>query len=57
MTLTRKHRFWNKDKAKLKQHIANIEKGQSFKPNQINLNYLNQLLKHFDLSYKQALSE
>ena len=49
--------FWNKDKAKLKQHIANIEKGQSFKPNQINLNYLNQLLKHFDLSYKQALSE
>ncbi|MEM6509383.1 MAG: hypothetical protein AAF644_07820 [Pseudomonadota bacterium] len=49
--------FWNKDKAKLKQHIAIIEKGQSFKPNQINLNYLNQLLKHFDLSYKQALSE
>ena len=49
--------FWNKDKEKLKQHIVNIEKGQSFKPNQINLNYLNQLLKHFDLSYKQALSE
>ncbi len=49
--------FWNKDKVKLKQYIANIEKGQNFKPNQINLNYLNQLLKNFDLSYKQALSE
>ena len=49
--------FWNKDKEKLRKHIANIEKGQSFKPNQINLNYLNQLLKNFDSSYKQALSE
>jgi hypothetical protein len=49
--------FWSKDEAKLRKHIANIENGQNFKPNQINLNFLNQLLKSFDSSYKQALSE
>jgi hypothetical protein len=49
--------FWSKDKAMLKKHMANIEKGLSFKPNQINFNYLNNLLTNFNSSYLQALSE
>ena len=49
--------FWSKDKAMLKKHMANIEKGLSFKPNQINFNYLNNLLINFNSSYLQALSQ
>ena len=49
--------FWSKDKAMLKKHMANIEKGLSFKPNQINFNYLNNLLTNFNSSYLQAFSE
>ncbi|WP_419147858.1 hypothetical protein [Pseudoalteromonas 'SMAR'] len=45
--------FWSKDKGMLKKHMANIEQGVSFKPNQINLNYLNLLLKNFNSSYLQ----
>jgi len=48
--------FWSKDQEKLKKHIENIQVNSSFKPNEINLRYLNKLLRNFDSSYKEALS-
>lgn len=48
--------FWSRDKATLEIHIKNIKVGMSFKPNEINLNYLNRLLQHFDSSYLEAMS-
>lgn len=47
--------FWNRDKSKLKQHIENVEKGLSFKPNEMNARYLQRLLANFETSYEKAL--
>lgn len=48
--------FWSRNKDKLKLHIQNIQKNSTFKPNVINLRYLNKLLSNFDSSYVNALS-
>lgn len=48
--------FWQRDKQQLQTHIQNVRQGEHFKPNAINLRYLEKLSNNFELSYLEAIS-